>query len=289
MEQMFKALVYFGFILLITTNLMAKNFIFNNHIIENQDIDESSGLAVSTRYPNVLWTHNDSGTASIFYAMDFTGKHLGTFFMGGEFPRDWEDMSSFKLKGKSYLLIADTGDNNEIHYNASLSIYKEPDVYQPKLQQQIMEPLWTIDFQYPKDKSYDVESVAVDVVQNKIILLSKRNKKVHVFELPLQLDKNSENQILVAEKITKLNYFKRPAAMDISADGKQAAILVYGKVYLFANQNNQSWAKALHTPSNKINFKGLYQPEAISFDQQAKQLFISSEKLPAKLLHVKLE
>ncbi len=266
---------------------MANNSAFKTMIIENNDIDESSGLAASTRYDNVLWTHNDSGSAAILYAMDYSGKHLGTFFMGGDEPRDWEDMASFKLDGESFLLVADTGDNFEINYSARLSIFKEPDVYER--QNQVVEPQWVIDFEYPKDKSYDIESVAVDVIQKKIILLSKRNKKVHVFELPLRFDEHYENTIVMAKKIIKLKYFRRPTSMSFSADAKYAAILTYGKVYLFDNSRHERWDEIFKKPFKKIRYKGLYQPEAISFDQQTKNLFISSEKLPAKLLKINLE
>ncbi|MFK5893613.1 MAG: hypothetical protein QM504_10365 [Pseudomonadota bacterium] len=261
---------------------MAKTF-----TIKNKKIDESSGLALSRKYNNVLWTHNDSGNAAIIYAMDFTGGNLGTFFLNGEFPRDWEDMSSFKLEGQSYLLLADSGDNYEINLSARLSVYKEPDIYAPH--HDLIEPQWIIEYQYPKGKSYDVESVAVDISQNKVLLLSKRNKKIHVFELPLLVDSKIENQLLTAKRIAKLDYFKRPTAMDISADGKHAVILTYGKIYWFENLNHNSWQEIFKKPVKKIKYKGLYQPEAISFGNTAYQLFISSEKLPAKLQQINIK
>jgi len=72
--------------------------------------------------------------------------------------------------------------------------------------------------------------------------------------------------------------------MDISADGKYAAILTYGKAYWFENLQNLNWKETFKQPTKKIKYKGLFQPEAISFAQTPYQLFISSEKLPAKLL-----
>jgi len=263
--------------LFIPINSMAKTF-----LIENKKIDESSGLALSRRYDNVLWTHNDSGSAPIIYAMNFQGHDLGTFFLEGDYPRDWEDMSSFQLQGQSYLLLADSGDNHEINRTARLLIYKEPDIYAKN--RSLEDPKWVIEYQYPKGKAYDIESVAVDIIQNKILLLSKRNKKVHVFELPLLVNNQTESQLLTAKRISKLKYFKRPTSMDISADGKYAAILTYGKAYWFENLQNLNWKETFKQPTKKIKYKGLFQPEAISFAQTPYQLFISSEKLPAKLL-----
>jgi len=244
--------------LTIPMNTMAKTF-----IIENKKIDESSGLALSRKTNEVLWTHNDSGSAPIIYAMDFKGHDLGTYFLGGEYPRDWEDISSFKLNSQPYLLIADSGDNHEINFTSYLSIYKEPDISPDK--RKLIEPSYIVEYQYPNDKSYDVESVAVDIIQEKVLLLSKRNKKVSVFELPLITNFNTHNQVLTAKKIVKLDYFKRPTAMDISADGKYAVILTYGKVYWFENKNNKSWKDIFKKPTKEIKFKGLFQPEAISF------------------------
>ncbi|MCN4144285.1 MAG: hypothetical protein LC437_04210 [Thiohalomonas sp.] len=49
--------------------------------IENKLINESSGLACSTREKKVLWTHNDSGHMPIIYALNHKGKDLGAFHL----------------------------------------------------------------------------------------------------------------------------------------------------------------------------------------------------------------
>jgi hypothetical protein len=270
-------------------NLTIQNQINASQIIENLDIDESSGLALSRRYDNVLWTHNDSGQASIIYAMDFKGRNLGSYFLDMDYPRDWEDISSFKLDGQSYLILADTGDNFEINMTGILTIYKEPDVYIDKdssADSSAMTPEWVIEFQYPNRKSYDIESMAVDVSNNKVLLVSKRNKKARVFELPLKADESIFSQVITAKKIAKLDYLKKPSSMDISADGKYAVILTYGKAFWYHKKATKSWKKTLKKPAKLIKFKGLFQPEGISFGKTPYQLFISSETLPARLLKI---
>ena len=64
-----------------------------------------------------LWTHNDSGDRPRLYALDLTGKHLGTCDVEGAGAVDWEDMASFQRDGTSYLLIADVGDNQRMAKN----------------------------------------------------------------------------------------------------------------------------------------------------------------------------
>jgi hypothetical protein len=82
-------------------------------LLANKKITESSGLAASRRTAGVFWTHNDSGDKPSLYAFDLRGRDLGTWQIQGAAGRDWEDMASFSLGGKPWLLVADTGDNDQ--------------------------------------------------------------------------------------------------------------------------------------------------------------------------------
>ena len=44
---------------------------------------ESSGVAVSRTYPDVLWTHNDSGDGPYLYATDLRGTDRGALLVPG--------------------------------------------------------------------------------------------------------------------------------------------------------------------------------------------------------------
>jgi hypothetical protein len=75
------------------------------------DLQETSGIAVSGRDPEILWTHNDDG-ARIF-AMDRRGRVLGRHALSLQ-PRDFEDIAVAPCPdGTSCLYLADTGDNAE--------------------------------------------------------------------------------------------------------------------------------------------------------------------------------
>src|SRR5215207_9736579 len=56
---------------------------------------ESSGLAISRRSPDILWTHDDSGGAPVLYAVDTSGRKRGSLRVRGVKNEDWEDMASF--------------------------------------------------------------------------------------------------------------------------------------------------------------------------------------------------
>jgi len=263
---------------------------FQTHIIEDNSIDESSGLAVSNYSSELLWTHNDSGNTAIIYALSTDGKKRASVFLEGVFNRDWEDLSSFRWQDQGYLLIADSGNNWGLNLSSFLHIFKEPklaNVNSASTEPVSREPAWSIEYDFEDGNLYDVEAVAVDIHSEKILLLSKEPRQVKVFELPLFQSPDS-GEVISARKIAEIDYLKYPSAMDISTSGSRAAILSYGRVYLFNKTGQQSWADVFEAPDSIIKYRGLYQPEALCFDKKAQRLFISSEKLPAKLLTIQL-
>ena len=74
------------------------------------EIPETSGLAVSRRTPGLLWSHNDSGSAAVLFALDGLGKVHGRVRLPIR-TRDWEDVSSAPCGSEACLFIADIGDN----------------------------------------------------------------------------------------------------------------------------------------------------------------------------------
>jgi len=253
------------------------------YAIENKKVNESSGLACSTRDKHLLWTHNDSGHMPIIYAMDHKGKDRGTFHLENIESYDWEDMDAFEYQGEHYLLIADTGDNFNLRWDYRISIIKEPTI--DDQQRSAVSPVGTYTFRYEDGQSYDVESVAVDIVREKIILLTKRTSHAIMFELPLKplfskplfskATDNDETQIAV-----KTGEFKRiinPSALDISADGRLMSINTYARIHRFrrnAHKNRQAdWSYY-----NSLKYKKLFQPEAMCLRKDEKYYYVSSEK-----------
>lgn len=46
-------------------------------VLDNADIYEASGLAVSRHQPNFIWTHNDSGDPNRIFLLDATNARGG--------------------------------------------------------------------------------------------------------------------------------------------------------------------------------------------------------------------
>ena len=81
---------------------------------------ESSGLARSTAWPGILWTHNDSGNEPVVFATDTTGADLGRFTLLGAENRDWEDLALGPCPAGTCLYVAETGDNGEDNRTAAI-------------------------------------------------------------------------------------------------------------------------------------------------------------------------
>jgi hypothetical protein len=63
-------------------------------VLENREIVEASGLAVSRSNPGMIWVHNDSGHPNWLYVVGENAEDFGTFVIRGAFSRDWEDMAA---------------------------------------------------------------------------------------------------------------------------------------------------------------------------------------------------
>jgi hypothetical protein len=241
--------------------------------IENKQINESSGLACSTRNKKLLWTHNDSGHMPIIYAMNHKGKDRGTFYLDDIESYDWEDMDAFIYKGKHYLLIADTGDNIKMRWDYRLYIIEEPKLTSANdASRSSISPAWTITFKYDDNLSHDVEAVAVDISREKIILLTKRSELSTLFELDLRPDNLDDTQLAIKSGVLK--HIKRASALDISRDGKLMSVHTYARIHRFHyNTKKNQWKY-----DNSLKYKGLYQPEAMCLRKDEKYYFVSSEK-----------
>lgn len=253
--------------------------------IQSRAIKEASGLAVSPRDSRFLWAVNDSGGTADLHLFNTDGTERGKVKITNANNIDWEDLASFTLDGKSWLLIADTGDNNAIRKSVTLHIVGEPELPADGRNLSVnATAAWRIDFTY-EGGPRDCESVAVDVAREKIILVSKRTKPPEVYELPLRAAKKSGP--VVATKIGKLltdspagnliPFANQPVAMDIRADGSLAAIVTYYGVFIFPRQPAESWAQAFAKKPEPLAPHGLAQAESLAISKDGKTIFVVSE------------
>ena len=263
---------------------------------------EASGLAVSRRDPGMLWTHGDSGGEPVLEAMATDGTARGRVRVPGVKNVDWEDLDSFELDGKAWLLIADTGDNKAGRGECSLLVVAEPDpaTLRPGVER-VANVAWRIPVIY-SDGPRDVEAVAVDAKAERVYLLAKRTKPHGLYVLPLRatppgrpmapMERAGEiASFPAAEGAEALlptprgAYRAQPTGMDFAADGSAAVIVTYGDVLVYPRTGDKSWVAALAREPRRLAPHGLAQAEAVCFgDAAGREIYVTSEGRGAAVL-----
>jgi len=245
---------------------------------------ESSGLAPSRRENRFFWIANDSGNGPDLYLVNASGSYQGTLHVNKARNTDWEDLDSFTLNGRPFLLIADTGDNRARRDFCTLLIVPEP-AFPVKGQTLEAAPAWTIRFRY-EDGPRDCEAVAVDPVEKKILLLSKRTNPPGLYELPLLPKPGGGIQVAKKTGCTRVErpltalaqpYGNQVTGLALNPDRTLAAVLTYHGVFLFHRKKGESWAAALAGRPERLAPHRLGQAEAIAFSNDGRSILVLSE------------
>ena len=262
------------------------------------ELEEMSGLASSQIHKDILWVINDGGNGEKLIAMRTDATRVATFNLKGVKNTDWEDLASFKLNGKNYILIADTGDNGGIRKSLQIYVFEEP---KQLIDGQTLEPAWSFDFVWP-DGARDCESVAVDAAKGEILLISKKRVPPELFKLPLKPVAKNVTAVKIGElpgisqpdtKEMEKNpvygrYRSQITAADLSANGRVLLVLNYHSVYFYVRGADGSWATALSTKPYSFSFPWLPQAEAITFNREGNAIYIGSEQRPVPMLRYRI-
>ncbi len=225
---------------------------------------ETSGLTASRRAPDILWTHNDSGNAPVLYAVDTTGRKRGALRVVEASNEDWEDVASFERDGRSWLLVADTGDNDAKRSSVLVHIIAEPAPEQLKPDGELQAaPAYSLRIRF-EDGPRDCEAVAVDPIEGAIYLLTKRDDVPRLYRVPLAATREKSVMAKLAGTVPEVvgtaplnsmvkrlagKRFSWPTGMDFAADGRAAVVLTYGEAMVFAREGGESWAVAFKRTS----------------------------------------
>ncbi len=267
--------------------------------LEDPKIREASGLARSQRTGNVLWTINDNGAKEWVHAIAPNGRRLGEFDLKKSENKDWEDLASFVLNDTPYLLVADIGDNDARHKKRKLYVVEEPEVEKSGKAR----VAWRIDFRYP-DGPRDAESAAVDIENQRVLVLSKRDIPPVLYEVPLvpeddktvtatwlgvitSLPRPSRQDVQFAPKTKDWHW--QPVGMDISADNRAAVILTYRAVYYYTRQPGQDWFDALNQKPRRVSIGNFRNAEAIAFANDKRSVIVTGENRHSRLLLINFD
>lgn len=270
--------------------------------IQAADIDEISGLQASRRYPGVLWAHDDGDTPALL-ALDTGGEELGRVAIAGITNRDWEDITLVPGENGDLLVIADTGDNRLRHPSAWLYFVPEPRPGADGRYGGQAAPLHALELRYP-DSPQDIEAVAFDPLDQRILLLGKRTHPPRLYGLdlaPALARAQGQAQYLGTVETfrppatrdrlifgDRARWVARPTGMDISPDGARAAVITYRSLYLFELGATRDWAQALRGERLEIVGPDALREEAVTFSADGLDLFVTSEGRHAPIFHYRL-
>lgn len=255
---------------------------------------ETSGIAVSHRTPGMIWTHNDSGGEPVLFALNADGSLRGQVRVEGVTNYDWEELASFELDGKAWLLAADIGDNFAARKSCVLHLIAEPDAATLSPGQELLlRPAYSINYIY-EDGARDAESLAVDVKERMIYVLSKREDTPRLYRLPLAPAPAAQPvaarflglvphlpQPTALQRNVRMptqGFLGWPTAMDFSHDGTLALVLVYEQPLLFPRAAGETWAEALAREPIKLTPHQFPQAEAACFTPDDRAILVGSEK-----------
>lgn len=265
-------------------------------LITSKDLDEASGFAASRAHDGVLWAINDGGNPAQLHAISLRGQEMAHYDVEGARNIDWEDLASFDLDGKHYLLVADTGDNGGLRKSITLHVFEEP----TRLASGTLRPAWTIRARWP-DGPRDCEAVAVDAAAGKILLVSKKRTPPELFQLPLA---NPGKAWREPRRIGRLSgvpaadpelqrsdptmgkLFSQVTAADVSPDGSTLAVLTYGSVLFYRREAGEGWAAAVSHDPEAHDVPLIPQAEALAWSAGGGGLYASGEFNPAPIFYL---
>ena len=242
-------------------------------ILNNVEIKEASGLVASHYNPHLFWTHNDSGDLPRIFLINNSGKGRVDFFLKGIKNRDWEDIGSYvDGSGKSWIYIADIGDNHKQFPSYFIHRFEEPRFEEYLIPNRIISSIETIEFTLP-DESRDMESLLIDQRTSEVFVVSKREKLKILYKIPSK----KWNIKVEAEKIQKLKFSvsKSPISLiqklyfltggSVSSKNDEIALRNYLEVYYWKKNKYESIPEALLRKPKSVPSKLEPQGEAVAF------------------------
>ena len=267
-------------------------------------LEEVSGLAVAHSRSPYFWAINDGGNSPSLMLLDGKGKFKSQLNLEQLGNHDWEDLETFVMDGKNYIAIADIGDNfsrRKVYY---VHLVPEPKIFPDgQIGPVSREQIKTIAFQY-EDGPRDAEALGIDLLNKRILLLTKRDAPPRMYSLPLIMqpqrfvyrakhltDMNELGQMSFSgDYLTQTLYAGMPTSITVMPDqltmatpkATSLAVLSYGAVWFFdlINKEPPSAQK-----NHMIKLPAMPQAEAMAVDAQG-EITVLSEITGSNMIRI---
>ena len=207
-------------------------------------ISEASGLTLSRKVPDLLWSHNDSG-APVVFRIDRSGVRDQV-----RIPKatviDWEDISAARCPDGDCLYIADIGDNRRTRRNVTIYRVPEPDPT-------VMETAAADAFiaVYP-DGPHDAE--ALFVVDAGLFIITK-DADGGLYRLPQPLTSNTP---MTLQRTGTLG-LRHVTDADASPDGRFVAVRTNDEVVFYRTTDLTNGGETPH--GTRVSLRRLQEPQ----------------------------
>jgi len=243
-------------------------------LIRNPELTEISGMAFGKQNPGMIYLQTDSGGEPAVYVMDSMGVEHGKIMLIGAKNRDWEDIAVGPgLDQKSYIYIADIGDNRAKRENITIYRIPEPTLILPEAKVLVEK----ISLKYPRGPR-DAETLLVDPISADLYIISKRDDQNTIFWLSALDFEKGKGVLTDCGKLP----FTSSTGGDISQDGCQILIKNYESVFYWNRNPHESVFETLMHRPVKLPYAPEPQGEAIAFISSGKAYYTTSEMRKGK-------
>jgi hypothetical protein len=239
-------------------------------IIDDSRIKESSTLAYSKKYPDVVYTLNDEN-GPIYMVNVTTGKVVGDFKLKGVTLVDPEALD---VGSDGFVTLGDIGDNDLNHKEIAIYVFPEPKLAK---RQTIVANKYRL--AYKDGKKRNAESLIVNPITNDKFIITKASPKSEIWKIPNKPSETSVNKLTLVK--TGLPVLVSDASF--SRTGSHVVLRQKGKNDIVYVLKASTW-----TAASPASFKvsRVDQPESIAVNWDNDEISYGSEGAKSPLYTV---
>lgn len=223
-------------------SLLTKTTLFENvpvvSVMQRQDYNELSGIAESQQTPGVLYVFSDGSAASEIYLTNKSGADLGKLIIDGLTPKDCEDISvgAGPDATKTYVYLADIGDNNAVYKSTTIYRFEEPDLSAINAGSQIhITAFDKIQVAYSRGAA-NAETLLLDPLTRDLIIATKESSKSYLYVIPFP---QSTTEVTMVTPSAMLG-FDLLTSGDISPDGNDILLRNASQIWYWKRTTGES-------------------------------------------------
>ena len=245
------------------------------YAMQRQDYNELSGIAASQLNKGLLYVHDDYNGNRTVVITDAKGKDLGQIILDNVSTRNLEDIAvgPGPEAGKTYIYLADIGDNNAGRSSIAVYRFAEPVISNPGAATKIhITAVDKLEMSYPK--AVNAETMLLDPQTRDIYIASKENSRSTLY---LAAYPQSTTAVTALKPVLKTN-FELLTSGDLSPDGTEILLRNKGQLFYWKRGNGQSLVQALLTAPLAAPYAGNErQGEGICFAADAGGYYTDTE------------